>query len=65
VSGLATRGSAWPEPPSFEADVIGAAIERLGDVASIDRYGVESLQVGRRISYDVKAKLEADRRELH
>ncbi|NUS81437.1 MAG: aromatic ring-hydroxylating dioxygenase subunit alpha [Streptomyces sp.] len=42
-------------PPSFEQDVIGAVIERLGDVAAIDNYGIENLEVGRRITYDVKA----------
>ena len=43
------------EPPSFEDDVIGAVVERLGDVESIEHYGVDSLEVGRRIVYDVKA----------
>jgi glycine betaine catabolism A len=43
------------EPPSFEHDVIGACTERLGDPAAIERYGVENLAVGRRISYDVRA----------
>ena len=42
-------------PPSFERDVMGAVVERLGDVESIERYGIENLQVGRRITYDVKA----------
>ncbi|MEU5029171.1 aromatic ring-hydroxylating oxygenase subunit alpha [Streptomyces milbemycinicus] len=42
-------------PPSFEQDVIGAVIERLGDVAAIDNYRIENLEVGRRITYDVKA----------
>ena len=36
-------------------DVIGAAVERLGNVESIEHYGVESLRLGRRISYDVRA----------
>jgi len=44
-----------PEPPSFEHDVIGAAVERLGNVEAIEHYGVESLRLGRRISYDVRA----------
>ena len=52
-------GYAWvslaDEPPSFETDVQGAAVERLGDLASIERYGTEHLQVGRRIRYDVRA----------
>jgi Rieske 2Fe-2S family protein len=43
------------EPPSFEDDVVSAAIERLGDLESIERYTVGELRVGRRISYDVKA----------
>jgi Rieske 2Fe-2S family protein len=42
------------EPPSFEDDVQGACNERLGEL-SIDRYRAESLAVGRRIRYDVKA----------
>ncbi|MFI1052934.1 aromatic ring-hydroxylating dioxygenase subunit alpha [Streptomyces griseoruber] len=42
-------------PPSFEEDVLGAVVERLGDVASIERYDVDSLSVGKRITYDVKA----------
>ncbi|MET8686756.1 aromatic ring-hydroxylating dioxygenase subunit alpha [Streptomyces sp. NPDC004732] len=52
-------GYAWvclaDEPPSFEETVMGAAVERLGDAASIDRYGTERLALGRRISYDVRA----------
>ncbi|MEU2362259.1 aromatic ring-hydroxylating dioxygenase subunit alpha [Streptomyces noursei] len=52
-------GYAWvclaDEPPSFEDTVIGAAVERLGDAAAIDRYGTETLALGRRISYDVRA----------
>jgi Rieske 2Fe-2S family protein len=52
-------GYAWvclaDEPPSFEETVIGAAVERLGDRASIERYGTENLALGRRITYDVKA----------
>ncbi|KJY46840.1 2Fe-2S ferredoxin [Streptomyces sp. NRRL S-444] len=42
-------------PPSFEEQVMGAAVERLGDTESIERYGIEDLEVGRRIVYDVKA----------
>ena len=42
------------DPPSFDDDVLGACRERLGDLA-IDRYGVETLAVGRRIRYDVRA----------
>ncbi|MET8158869.1 aromatic ring-hydroxylating dioxygenase subunit alpha [Sphaerisporangium sp. NPDC005289] len=43
------------EPPSFEQDVLGAVVTRLGDLASIENYGVEKLKVGRRIVYDVRA----------
>ncbi|MEV7425676.1 MULTISPECIES: aromatic ring-hydroxylating oxygenase subunit alpha [unclassified Streptomyces] len=43
------------EPPSFEETVMGAAVERLGDAASIARYRTEELALGRRISYDVRA----------
>ncbi|ADP79342.1 aromatic ring-hydroxylating oxygenase subunit alpha [Pseudofrankia inefficax] len=42
-------------PPSFEETVIGAATERLGDPAAIERYQVAGLRVGRRVSYDVAA----------
>ena len=43
------------EAPSFEADVLGEVVTRLGDVASIDHYDVEHLTLGRRITYDVAA----------
>jgi Rieske 2Fe-2S family protein len=42
-------------PPSFEQSVIADVVARLGDVECIERYDVESLEVGRRIVYDVKA----------
>lgn len=42
-------------PPSFEEDVLGAVVERLGDVESIERYDIDNLSVGKRIVYDVKA----------
>ncbi|MEU6251426.1 aromatic ring-hydroxylating dioxygenase subunit alpha [Streptomyces sp. NPDC047043] len=42
-------------PPSFEETVIGDVVARLGDTESIENYGIEDLQVGRRITYDVKA----------
>jgi Rieske 2Fe-2S family protein len=42
-------------PPSFETDVLGAFVERLGDLESVQRYGIDSLAVGRRIRYDVHA----------
>ncbi|MEU1121406.1 MULTISPECIES: aromatic ring-hydroxylating dioxygenase subunit alpha [unclassified Streptomyces] len=52
-------GYAWvclaDEPPSFEETVIGAAVERLGDAASIERYGTERLALGKRVTYDVRA----------
>ena len=43
------------EPPSFEDTVMGAVRSRLGDIESIDHYSVDTLEVGRRIVYDVKA----------
>jgi Rieske 2Fe-2S family protein len=43
------------EPPSFDADVIGAATERLGTPEAIEHYQIDDLSVGRRITYDVKA----------
>jgi glycine betaine catabolism A len=43
------------EPPPFESTVADAVVERLGDLESIEHYGLDSLQVGRRIVYDVKA----------
>jgi glycine betaine catabolism A len=43
------------QPPSFTEDVMGACVERLGDLESIERYGLENLSVGRRITYDVRA----------
>jgi Rieske 2Fe-2S family protein len=42
-------------PPPFERDVIGEVVTRLGDTAAIDRYDVPHLEVGRRITYDVRA----------
>jgi Rieske 2Fe-2S family protein len=43
------------EPPPFESTVANAVVERLGDLESIEHYGLDSLQVGRRIVYDVRA----------
>ncbi|RLL66893.1 aromatic ring-hydroxylating dioxygenase subunit alpha [Streptomyces sp. Z26] len=43
------------EPPSFEDDVIGAVTARLGDADAVDRWDVESLELGRRVTYDVRA----------
>jgi glycine betaine catabolism A len=52
-------GYAWvcvaDEPPSFEDTVIGAVDERLGGADVIEGWDIESLEVGRRISYDVAA----------
>jgi Rieske 2Fe-2S family protein len=42
-------------PPSFEEDVIGEVVGRLGDVESIEHYDIDNLSVGKRIVYDVKA----------
>ncbi|MET0695757.1 MAG: aromatic ring-hydroxylating dioxygenase subunit alpha [Propionibacteriaceae bacterium] len=44
-----------PEPPSFEETVLQEVVDRLGDVANLDHYEVESLSLGRRIVYDVQA----------
>jgi len=43
------------EPPSFEAEVQGAVVTRLGDLDSIDHYGVAGLALARRVRYDVRA----------
>ncbi|MFI8349735.1 aromatic ring-hydroxylating dioxygenase subunit alpha [Streptomyces sp. NPDC085596] len=52
-------GYAWVclagEPPSFEETVRQAAVERLGDPAAIEHYGTESLALGKRVTYDVRA----------
>jgi Rieske 2Fe-2S family protein len=52
-------GYAWvclaDEPPSFEETVTGAAVERLGSAAAIEHYGAETLALGRRVTYDVRA----------
>jgi Rieske 2Fe-2S family protein len=42
-------------PPSFEETVAGEVSLRLGDPAAIERYGVQGLQLGHRIVYDVAA----------
>jgi Rieske 2Fe-2S family protein len=42
-------------PPSFADDVIGEVTGRLGDPAAIERYGIEGLQLGKRMVYDVAA----------
>ncbi|GGK45199.1 (2Fe-2S) ferredoxin [Planomonospora parontospora subsp. parontospora] len=43
------------EPPSFEACVVGEVTARLGDGDPIGNYGVDGLELGRRIVYDVRA----------
>jgi glycine betaine catabolism A len=43
------------DPPSFEDTVVADVGSRLGDVESLAGYGVENLELGRRITYDVKA----------
>lgn len=43
------------DPPSFEDTVLQEVRDRLGDVAPLEHYDVASLEVGRRIVYDVKA----------
>ncbi|WP_086819370.1 aromatic ring-hydroxylating dioxygenase subunit alpha [Allokutzneria sp. NRRL B-24872] len=43
------------EPPSFEDTVLREVVDRLGDAESLDRYSVDELTLGRRITYDVKA----------
>lgn len=52
-------GYAWvclaDTPPSFEETVIGACTERLGDAAAIANYQMDTLALGRRITYDVAA----------
>jgi Rieske 2Fe-2S family protein len=52
-------GYAWvclaDEPPSFDDTVIGAVAERLGAAEVIERWKIDRLDVGRRVTYDVKA----------
>ncbi|MFB9902733.1 aromatic ring-hydroxylating oxygenase subunit alpha [Allokutzneria oryzae] len=43
------------EPPSFEDTVLREVVDRLGDSESLDRYEVDTLTLGRRITYDVRA----------
>ena len=43
------------EPPSFEETVLGEVVDRLGEVSNLDHYAVDTLAVGKRIVYDVKA----------
>ncbi|MGC7101660.1 aromatic ring-hydroxylating oxygenase subunit alpha [Amycolatopsis lurida] len=60
--GVALRewlGTVWvclaDEPPSFEDTVQAAVAGRLGDGDVIEKWGIDELVVGRRITYDVKA----------
>ncbi|HEY3753133.1 MAG TPA: aromatic ring-hydroxylating dioxygenase subunit alpha [Pseudonocardiaceae bacterium] len=52
-------GYAWlnlaEQPPSFADTVMAASTERLGSPEAIERYQVDTLAVGRRIRYDVRA----------
>lgn len=52
-------GYAWvclaDTPPSFEETVIGACTERLGNADAIAHYQLDTLALGRRITYDVAA----------
>ncbi|RZQ63608.1 aromatic ring-hydroxylating oxygenase subunit alpha [Amycolatopsis suaedae] len=52
-------GYAWvclaDEPPSFVDTVEQAVTDRLGDATAIEGYQITGLELGRRISYDVKA----------
>ncbi len=52
-------GYAWvclaDEPPSFFDDVVGDVTQRLGNASAIDCYGIDGLQVGHRVVYDVAA----------
>lgn len=43
------------EPPSFEDTVLQEVVDRLGEIGNLEHYQVESLAVGRRIVYDVRA----------
>jgi Rieske 2Fe-2S family protein len=43
------------EPPPFEDTVMGSVRSRLGDIESIDHYSLETLEVGKRIVYEVRA----------
>ncbi|MFI7586403.1 aromatic ring-hydroxylating dioxygenase subunit alpha [Spongisporangium articulatum] len=52
-------GYAWVNladaPPSFEQDVLGSATTRLGEENAIGDWKIDSLTVGHRIEYDVRA----------
>ncbi|RJQ92258.1 aromatic ring-hydroxylating oxygenase subunit alpha [Amycolatopsis panacis] len=62
LTALALRewlGYAWvclaEEPPSFEDTVMADVSARLGGPGEIEAYGIEGLELGRRIEYDVRA----------
>jgi Rieske 2Fe-2S family protein len=42
------------DPPPFD-EVVQEVVTRLGDTESIEHYDIDNLQIGRRITYDVKA----------
>jgi Rieske 2Fe-2S family protein len=42
------------DPPDFEDSVVSQVTDRFGDTETIERYGLEGLEVGRRIEYDVR-----------
>ncbi|MFD7246182.1 aromatic ring-hydroxylating oxygenase subunit alpha [Streptomyces massasporeus] len=61
LAAVATRewlGYVWvclaENPPPFD-EVVQDVVARLGDTESIEHYGIEDLDVGRRIVYDVRA----------
>ncbi|TMD18670.1 MAG: Rieske (2Fe-2S) protein, partial [Chloroflexi bacterium] len=41
------------DAPEFESSVMQQVTERFGDPKTIDRYGLDKLEVGRRIEYEV------------
>ena len=62
LSGVALRewlGTVWvclaDRPPSFADTVQAAVAARLGDAATIERWELDRLEVGRRITYEVRA----------
>ncbi|TMF00563.1 MAG: aromatic ring-hydroxylating dioxygenase subunit alpha [Chloroflexi bacterium] len=42
------------DAPEFESSVMQQVTERFGDPKTIDRYGLDKLEVGRRIEYEVR-----------
>ncbi|WP_028921155.1 aromatic ring-hydroxylating oxygenase subunit alpha [Pseudonocardia acaciae] len=52
-------GAVWvclaQRPPSFEDTVMGAVTARLGDADTVEAWGIDRLELGRRIVYDVAA----------